>query len=42
MNNWIMSSDKAVKELGYKITPLNEGVSRTLNWLKSIQDEKGR
>ena len=35
LNNWIMSSDKAVKELGYKITPLAEGVSRTLKWLKS-------
>lgn len=31
------SSQKAVEELGYKITPLEEGIARTLAW---IQDDK--
>ena len=35
MNDWIMSSDKAVRELNYKITPFSEGVGKTINWLKS-------
>jgi nucleoside-diphosphate-sugar epimerase len=35
LNNWIMSSDKAVQELGYRITPLSEGVSNTIKWLKT-------
>ena len=34
MNNWIMSSDKAVKELGYRITPFREGVAETINWIR--------
>ncbi len=38
LNNWIMSSDKAANELGYKITPLSEGVSRTVQWLKTKKD----
>jgi nucleoside-diphosphate-sugar epimerase len=33
MNDWIMSSEKAVKELGYKITPFSEGVLKTIQWL---------
>ncbi len=35
MNNWIMSSEKAQKELGYKITPFRTGVSKTIQWIKS-------
>lgn len=42
LNNWIMSSDKASKELGYKITPLSEGVSRTIQWLKTKKDGTGK
>jgi len=42
LNNWIMSSSKASRELGYKITPLSEGVSRTIQWLKTKNDGKGR
>jgi len=38
MNNWIMSSDKAVSELGYSITPFGEGVNNTLNWLDSLKN----
>ena len=31
--NWLLSSDKAKKELCYTITPLREGITKTLNWL---------
>ena len=37
LSDWIMSSDKAVRELGYRITPLAEGILRTIEWLKSNQ-----
>lgn len=33
--NWNVSSDKAMTELGYSIIPLDEGLRRTINWLKS-------
>ena len=33
--NWHSSSAKAEKELGYKITPLREGIKNTVDWLKS-------
>ena len=33
--NWYVTSNKAVNELGYKITPLAEGMKKTLNWLES-------
>jgi nucleoside-diphosphate-sugar epimerase len=42
LNNWIMSSNKASMELGYKITPLSEGVSRTIQWLKTKKDGTGK
>jgi nucleoside-diphosphate-sugar epimerase len=31
--HWIVSSQKAEQDLGYTITPLREGVSKTLDWL---------
>ena len=31
---WNHSCDKAVRELGYKITPLAEGLEKTCSWLK--------
>ncbi|MCC9135093.1 SDR family oxidoreductase [Pontibacter silvestris] len=34
MYNWSVSSQKAVHELNYTITPLEEGLKRTLNHLK--------
>ncbi|RZT95768.1 farnesol dehydrogenase [Ancylomarina subtilis] len=34
LHNWEVSSDKAIKELGYHITPLDIGLRKTLNWLK--------
>jgi nucleoside-diphosphate-sugar epimerase len=35
MNDWIMSSNKAIEEINYKITPFTEGVTETITWLKS-------
>jgi farnesol dehydrogenase len=35
MNNWIVSSDKAARELGYKITPFRKGIAVTIQWLKT-------
>lgn len=29
-----LSSAKAINDLGYRITPLNEGITRTIEWLK--------
>jgi len=42
LRDWIMSSDKAVRELGYRITPLSEGVKKTIEWLNTIDDGKGK
>lgn len=33
--NWNISNDKAINEIGYKITPFEEGVRETINWLSS-------
>lgn len=35
-HDWPYSCDKAVNELGYRITPLREGIERTLRWLGVI------
>ncbi|NSW94280.1 MAG: NAD-dependent epimerase/dehydratase family protein, partial [Bacteroidales bacterium] len=34
LNHWCLSSEKAVKELGYSITPFSEGAKKTIDWLK--------
>ena len=34
LNHWSLSSGKAERELGYRITPLREGAKLTLEWLK--------
>jgi nucleoside-diphosphate-sugar epimerase len=39
MKNWIMSSEKAINELGYKITPFRDGVVKTISWLKLNQNK---
>ncbi len=31
--NWAYRSDKAVRELGYRVRPLEEGISTTVDWL---------
>ena len=33
--DWHLSSDKAVKELGYQITDLETGIKKTLDWLEN-------
>jgi farnesol dehydrogenase len=35
LRNWIMSSNKAIMNLSYSVTPFEEGVARTVEWLKS-------
>lgn len=37
MNHWSLSSDKAINELGYKITPFATGVKETLEWLNMVK-----
>ncbi len=32
--SWAISSNKAKNELGYQITPIHEGINKTLEWLK--------
>ena len=32
--NWVLSSDKASIQLGYKITPLKKGINETLNFIR--------
>jgi len=34
--NWNVSSEKAINELGYKPVSFSEGVTGTLNWIKSL------
>ncbi len=41
MNNWIMSSDKAVNELGYTITPFRTGAAETIEWIKKPPERNG-
>lgn len=33
--DWSLSSEKAIKDLQYKITPLDEGIRQTVDWLKN-------
>lgn len=35
-----LSSEKAIRELGYTITPLKEGMAKTIEWLKTHSYEK--
>ncbi|HDJ33205.1 MAG TPA: NAD-dependent epimerase/dehydratase family protein [Bacteroidetes bacterium] len=42
LHHWMPSSEKAVRDLGYRITPFREGVRKTLKWLQETEMEKGR
>lgn len=42
LRDWIMTSEKAERELGYRITPLSEGVTLTIDWLKTMKDGKSK
>jgi nucleoside-diphosphate-sugar epimerase len=33
LNHWSLTSDKAIRELGYQITPFEEGAHRTIEWI---------
>ncbi|MEM7038747.1 MAG: SDR family oxidoreductase [Bacteroidota bacterium] len=35
--DWRLSSDKARRDLGYRITPLREGMRQTLEWLQGAE-----
>jgi nucleoside-diphosphate-sugar epimerase len=35
--DWEVSSKKAIEELGYNITPLEEGLKKTINYLEKVQ-----
>lgn len=34
-HEWAYTSERAVRELGYRTTPLSEGVARTVAWMKA-------
>ncbi|MCC7467017.1 MAG: NAD-dependent epimerase/dehydratase family protein [Saprospiraceae bacterium] len=34
--HWMLSPQKAVENLGYQITPLDEGLKKTVSWLESL------
>jgi nucleoside-diphosphate-sugar epimerase len=42
LKDWILSSSKAEKELNYKITPFQEGVRKTIEWLKAEKIKDGK
>lgn len=35
--NWRVSSQKAINELGYRITPFEKGAIKTIKWIKNLQ-----
>jgi NAD+-dependent farnesol dehydrogenase len=39
--HWEISSQKAITELGYSITPLGEGIALTIDWLKKNDRKQG-
>ncbi len=40
LQDWVYSSAKAERELGYKITPLKEGIQITLEWLRQLRKKE--
>jgi len=38
--NWVYSSKKAIEKLGYKITPLREGLEQTIRWYRDFIENK--
>jgi nucleoside-diphosphate-sugar epimerase len=39
LNHWNLSSEKAISQLGYKITSFNTGVTKTLIWLNNKSEK---
>mgnify|MGYP001567399901 CR=1 FL=1 len=35
--NWRVSSQKAINDLGYKITPFEKGAEQTIQWIKNLR-----
>jgi farnesol dehydrogenase len=40
-HEWAYSSARAEADLGYRITPLREGIARTAAWLREIGEIRG-
>jgi len=38
-HNWIVSSEKAIRELGYQPAGLRQGIRQTVEWLRSAEQE---
>lgn len=37
-HEWRISSEKAKRDLGYHVTPLRDGMTQTVDWLRSLDD----
>jgi len=37
LQNWAVSSEKAERELGYSVTPIEKGIGQTIKWLREGQ-----
>ncbi len=40
--NWAFSSESAIKKLGFKITPIREGLTETVKWYKDFINVNGK
>jgi nucleoside-diphosphate-sugar epimerase len=40
LQDWAYRSTKAERELGYQITPLREGIRKTLDWIRNTKEKK--
>ncbi len=40
MYNWEISSEKAVREMGYHITPIQDGLAKTVDWILKNRKSK--
>ena len=40
--NWAYSSDSAIEKLGYKLTPIREGLTKTVKWYKDFINANGK
>lgn len=41
LQNWILSSEKAKKEISYTVTPFEDALGITVRWIKTGRDEQG-
>ena len=40
LSDWEVTSEKAIKALGYVITPFEEGAAKTLQWINNLDDDR--